>query len=112
MHDRKDNNYDDCYGRRRHQLPWIFIHGYLGILGGDTPTPDMLQCCHGFSSMDTVREMMFWFVRLSASMLPWIFIHGYEYFGYAYHNLFPRFNVAMDFHPWILILMIKNVVLN
>ena len=58
-------------------LPWIFIHGY------HTPYPamenpnDCLQCCHGFSSMDTRTR--------------------------GYPGTIPRtfFNVAMDFHPWI-----------
>ena len=93
-------------------LPWIFIHGYEYGALVKVVAFAWLQCCHGFSSMDTIGFFLRSPENSQASMLPWIFIHGYEYFGYAYHNLFPRFNVAMDFHPWILILMIKNVVLN
>ena len=82
-------------------LPWIFIHGYLstqyfswgttsplqcchGFSSMDTPVPvppitdvRKLQCCHGFSSMDTVLCQLPVLSLSGASMLPWIFIHGY-----------------------------------
>ena len=41
-------------------------------------TPVLLQCCHGFSSMDTVFLCISYTFGVEASMLPWIFIHGYR----------------------------------
>ena len=37
-----------------------------------------LQCCHGFSSMDTSLCLQEIYIQNIASMLPWIFIHGYQ----------------------------------
>ena len=35
-------------------LPWIFIHGYPQMNMSRWRSPYVLQCCHGFSSMDTI----------------------------------------------------------
>ena len=34
-------------------LPWIFIHGYWAKITCLLAVIEVLQCCHGFSSMDT-----------------------------------------------------------
>ena len=61
--------------------PLQCCHGFSSM---DTTTADTsfqplssLQCCHGFSSMDTRVFLHSSMVRTIASMLPWIFIHGY-----------------------------------
>ena len=58
-------------------LPWIFIHGYTCVFSFALMSAYMLQCCHGFSSMDTSNPIYRCSSLCSASMLPWIFIHGY-----------------------------------
>ena len=83
-------------------LPWIFIHGYKRILGVNWMEYILLQCCHGFSSMDTVVIGVVLILVYSASMLPWIFIHGYARRSPGMRLGNYCFNVAMDFHPWIL----------
>ena len=90
------------------------------------PASSWLQCCHGFSYMDTLIVGAGVMSAMSASMLPWIFIHGYlQNYAERKHpelaSMLPwifihgymdpqrdrvhhpsGFNVAMDFHTWIL----------
>ena len=70
------NSFIPC-NNQASMLPWIFIHGYIYKRGSKKMPGETLQCCHGFSSMDTTT--------LTPSQIS-----------------FTRFNVAMDFHPWIL----------
>ena len=69
------NSFIPC-NNQASMLPWIFIHGYIYKRGSKKMPGETLQCCHGFSSMDTTT--------LTPSQIS-----------------FTRFNVAMDFHPWI-----------
>ena len=117
-------------------LPWIFIHGYSelitfsfpisfllqcchGFSSMDTgmcmrsfsPPPPLLQCCHGFSSMDTFQQLYFTRQDCHASMLPWIFIHGYSCCFCLGCICRSGFNVAMDFHPWIRLRLSLRVLL-
>ncbi len=84
-------------------LPWIFIHGYLRIRGLGQFRLRKLQCCHGFSSMDTLpcplpsgRTCACFNVAMDFH--PWI--HRVKRKSTVSLTCF---NVAMDFHPWILI---------
>ena len=103
--------------------PWILRTNSNTIIN-----PITLQCCHGFSSMDTETKVYYYRTNRIASMLPWIFIHGYlnimtglwtegisglqcchGFSSMDTKTLRPMmntrrglgFNVAMDFHPWI-----------
>ena len=82
-------------------LPWIFIHGYEYGALVKVVAFAWLQCCHGFSSMDTIGFFLRSPENSQASMLPWIFIHGYVNDVVVSSVLLDSFNVAMDFHPWI-----------
>ena len=83
-------------------LPWIFIHGYLFSGDEETVIYYLLQCCHGFSSMDTINKSLknrglHPSFNVAMDFHPWI--QSMDFADYTSHF---RFNVAMDFHPWIL----------
>ena len=105
-------------------LPWIFIHGYQGNHRRKRIKYWRLQCCHGFSSMDTqlmrvrghparacfnvamdfhpwILEVLSTFFQVfePASMLPWIFIHGYTHKRQQYDQFKPSASML----PWIFI---------
>ena len=92
-------------------LPWIFIHGYRHVYAVIFSPPPLLQCCHGFSSMDTFQQLYFTRQDCHASMLPWIFIHGYSCCFCLGCICRSGFNVAMDFHPWIRLRLSLRVLL-
>ena len=117
---------ESCGIRLASMLPWIFIHGYYRFFSKVARKfssfnvamdfhpwillslcifffiTGRLQCCHGFSSMDTEwNQCIPRDPDQCASMLPWIFIHGYVNDVVVSSVLLDSFNVAMDFHPWI-----------
>ncbi len=101
--------------------PWIQLKGWLtyvqdpplqcchGFSSMDTESDPhsyffihLLQCCHGFSSMDTAagsEDMERGGLSFNVAMdfHPWI-----RHNPQRLYNSMLSFNVAMDFHPWIL----------
>ena len=92
-----------CFNVAMDFHPWIPIHPVF-FLGNDQPA-SMLPWIfiHGYSSSSTPHNWC-----QEASMLPWIFIHGYCIMPVARLVIIWCFNVAMDFHPWILMTVMLN----